>query len=490
MKFLGNVEIKRNVPGMQQSGTLLPITTISGPYGTPSLSSFDVVDVVPTNTGWLLVASSDLVARIAADGNLTEMQKLSSDYQFDPLSIASDGNSNAIITGTSTTSGRSMKTSDGGITWTPFFLGANSLAVVWTGQRFLAGQNLTSTSRIYSIEQDLSTVNITTLVSPQIPQIGRIGKGWSDGNGTVIFVSGSNFIRSTDHGETWTSGVFPYAGQYVVPQYMAQNGTGTWVGVMDSPYSPRGLISTDNGATWTTWAGFNTTRFLSWDAALNRFYICTNGGWYRATSVDGVNWVQDTSTYDMTTPQFNVAPSVNSVALVHNVFSSAEFRLADIIDGGATGELQTLNFEKLEQHPQSDLVAGRVYYNTSDDYLYVYDGTVWKQISTGSIMSQLTELSDVNVTSPANRQLLVHDGTEFVNQKIHHIHVHTDHTDNTISINHGLNQENVYVQVFDDSVYPPVQIIPDAIEITDANNIVVTLSTGMLCTVNVIGVGI
>lgn len=56
------------------------------------------------------------------------------------------------------------------------------------------------------------------------------------------------------------------------------------------------------------------------------------------------------------------------------------------IDGEGLAELRNLNFQNLSSAPTTNLRAGRFYFNTMDNTLYVYNGTTWLDaLAQGSI---------------------------------------------------------------------------------------------------------
>ena len=96
----------------------------------------------------------------------------------------------------------------------------------------------------------------------------------------------------------------------------------------------------------------------------------------------------------------------------------------------------------------------------------------------------LTDLSDVTVTGAAAGDMLVHNGTNFVNQKIHFVYVSTIAGTSHV-VSHNLGQKYCQVTVVDvnDEV-----IIPQSIVFNDANTLTVTFNSAINCRVIVTGV--
>lgn len=67
------------------------------------------------------------------------------------------------------------------------------------------------------------------------------------------------------------------------------------------------------------------------------------------------------------------------------------------LDGHGIAELRNYNIQRLATAPTTNLYKGRFYYNTTDDIVYVYDGTSWvNALSQGAIYS---EGSGIDITS-------------------------------------------------------------------------------------------
>ena len=66
------------------------------------------------------------------------------------------------------------------------------------------------------------------------------------------------------------------------------------------------------------------------------------------------------------------------------------------IDLQGLGEVQNANIQNLSSAPTTNLHAGRVYFNTSDKQLYIYDGTNWINCSSQGIIYQ--EGSGIDIT--------------------------------------------------------------------------------------------
>ena len=83
---------------------------------------------------------------------------------------------------------------------------------------------------------------------------------------------------------------------------------------------------------------------------------------------------------------------------------------------GGKNELRNWSFEKLASDPSPgpDLYAGRFWLNTTSNEIKYYDGTTIQPVgSGGGGASQLSDLSDVNTSTPTNRNVLVADGVDW-----------------------------------------------------------------------------
>ena len=68
------------------------------------------------------------------------------------------------------------------------------------------------------------------------------------------------------------------------------------------------------------------------------------------------------------------------------------------LDGQGLGEIRNYNIQNLSSAPTTGLKAGRIYFNTTDHTLYVYNGTAWVDaLSQGRIYTEGTGI-DINGT--------------------------------------------------------------------------------------------
>ena len=57
------------------------------------------------------------------------------------------------------------------------------------------------------------------------------------------------------------------------------------------------------------------------------------------------------------------------------------------------------HLENLSSHPTTELVAGRIYFNTTDDVAYVYDGSSWRGTAAPDVVNDILDGSESDVTS-------------------------------------------------------------------------------------------
>ena len=60
------------------------------------------------------------------------------------------------------------------------------------------------------------------------------------------------------------------------------------------------------------------------------------------------------------------------------------------------GELQNANIQNLSSAPTNNLKKGRLYFDTIDNTLYIYDGTSWKDALSQGII--YTEGNGIDIT--------------------------------------------------------------------------------------------
>lgn len=61
--------------------------------------------------------------------------------------------------------------------------------------------------------------------------------------------------------------------------------------------------------------------------------------------------------------------------------------------------LDTSYLENLSSHPTTNLYAGRIYFNTTDDVAYVYDGSSWRGTAAPDVVNDILDGSSSDVTS-------------------------------------------------------------------------------------------
>lgn len=113
---------------------------------------------------------------------------------------------------------------------------------------------------------------------------------------------------------------------------------------------------------------------------------------------------------------------------------------------------------------------------TTDDLLTKVSGG-WSVVSRASMVGSTSvgDHNDVALTSPADGEALVFDGSNFVNQKVFHVHdAATAATTWTVTHNIGQKYCNVVIVDADDEV-----IIPESIKFDSANQLTVTFNTAV-----------
>lgn len=116
---------------------------------------------------------------------------------------------------------------------------------------------------------------------------------------------------------------------------------------------------------------------------------------------------------------------------------------------------------------------------------------LWVQFGAGG-SSSLAGLSDVSITGGASGDILVRDAFGvYQNRQINHIHTYNSGGSGDITlgyiVNHNLGQEWVTVQIYTNSGSKQL-IIPDVVELNDANNCTITLNEDVDCVIIVTGV--
>lgn len=120
-------------------------------------------------------------------------------------------------------------------------------------------------------------------------------------------------------------------------------------------------------------------------------------------------------------------------------------------------------------------VAGADAASTDDLLTKVADG--WSVVSRASMVASTSvgDHNDVALTSPADGEALVFDGSNFVNQKVFHVHdAATAATTWTVTHNIGQKYCNIVIVDADDEV-----IIPESIKFDSANQLTVTFNTAV-----------
>lgn len=84
------------------------------------------------------------------------------------------------------------------------------------------------------------------------------------------------------------------------------------------------------------------------------------------------------------------------------------------------------------------LITGALYFNTTDGAMKVYDGSAWEEVGADAVadaqaiadgIGDLDSLSDVTITTPANGEALVYNGSAWVNNTVSTVATLNDLTD-------------------------------------------------------------
>lgn len=96
----------------------------------------------------------------------------------------------------------------------------------------------------------------------------------------------------------------------------------------------------------------------------------------------------------------------------------------------------------------------------------------------------IDSLTDVVMTTPADGQVLVNDGTNWVNQKVYHLHNQTTGS-TSWTVTHNLGQKYCNVTVVDDT---DNVVIPESIVFTNTTSLTVTFNTAITGKVVIMGI--
>lgn len=120
------------------------------------------------------------------------------------------------------------------------------------------------------------------------------------------------------------------------------------------------------------------------------------------------------------------------------------------------------------------------------DSVLTKGATDWEPVTRAALVGSTSvgDHNDVALTSPVDGQALVYDGSNFVNQKVFHIHDQASAA-TTWTVTHNLGQKYCNVVIVDDQ---DEVIIPESIKFDSTNTLTVTFNTAVAGKVVVAGV--
>jgi hypothetical protein len=122
----------------------------------------------------------------------------------------------------------------------------------------------------------------------------------------------------------------------------------------------------------------------------------------------------------------------------------------------------------------------------AQDSILAWDAGTWKAVDPSTVLdsASIDDFADVVITSAADNQALIHNGTNWVNQKIYHLHTQGS-ASASWTVTHDIGQQYVNVTVVDgaDEV-----IIPQSIVFTSTTVLTVTFNTAITGKVVVMGI--
>ena len=120
------------------------------------------------------------------------------------------------------------------------------------------------------------------------------------------------------------------------------------------------------------------------------------------------------------------------------------------------------------------------------DSVLTKGATEWEPVTRAALVGSTSvgDHNDVALTSPVDGQALVYDGSNFVNQKVFHIHDQASAA-TTWTVTHNLGQKYCNVVIVDDQ---DEVIIPESIKFDSTNSLTVTFNTAVAGKVVVAGV--
>lgn len=120
------------------------------------------------------------------------------------------------------------------------------------------------------------------------------------------------------------------------------------------------------------------------------------------------------------------------------------------------------------------------------DSVLTKGATDWEPVTRAGLVGSTSvgDHNDVALTSPADGEVLVYDGSNFVNQKVFHIHDQASAA-TTWTVTHNIGQKYCNVVIVDDL---DEVIIPESIKFDSANQLTVTFNTAVAGKVIVAGI--
>lgn len=148
-------------------------------------------------------------------------------------------------------------------------------------------------------------------------------------------------------------------------------------------------------------------------------------------------------------------------------------------------EIKNLKFETLASHPTNP-VEGQIYFNTTDDIVYIYINGSWKDISsadvTQTMLSQNTGASLLGVDntfgiSGSNLQEILENLKTYIDSAVDDkfTQIVGDGTSTSFVVTHNFGTQDVLVMVRQNSA--PYAIVNADVEITDSNNVTVKFAS-------------
>jgi hypothetical protein len=120
------------------------------------------------------------------------------------------------------------------------------------------------------------------------------------------------------------------------------------------------------------------------------------------------------------------------------------------------------------------------------DSILAYTGSTWAAVDPSTVLDSavLDDLSDVVISTPADNQALIYNGTNWVNQKVYHLHTQAVAAASWV-VTHNIGQKFCNVTVVDDT---DEVIIPQSIKFDSATQLTVTFNSAVAGAVVVMGI--